>query len=169
MTTRLQPKKFKQLDEALDWAYAAETTDELRERVRAISLGNSILMRFIAWGVGYEQGPVGLPEGKTPYKDDGVPANMADTTITQEFRRILTLLPEGSAKNLPQWRREEIWMQICQGVHAKEYELLDTVKDQALLTKYPKFAEVLPLFLTGWTAPEVKKKKVSKKSATVSE
>lgn len=168
MAQRLPPKKFKQLDEALDWANAAEDTDELRERVRAISLGNSILMRFVAWGVGYEQGPASLPEGKTPYKDDGVPANMADTTITQEFRRILTLLPEGSAKNLPQWRREEIWMQICQGVHAKEYELLDIVKDQALLDKYPKFAAVLPDFLVGWKAPEVKKKKSRKKSSETS-
>ncbi len=167
MAQRLPPKKFKQINEALDWAHDAETTDELRERVRAISLGNSILMRFVAWGVGYEQGPSGLPEGKTPYKDDGVPANMADTTITQEFRRILTLLPEGSAKKLPPWRREEIWMQICQGVHAKEYELLDLVKDQKLLDAYPKFANVLPEFLVGWKAPEVKKKVTKKSSATL--
>ena len=169
MAQRLPPKKFRQLNEALDWAHEAETTDEMRERVRAISLGNSILMRFVAWGVGYEQGPYNLPEGKTPYKDDGIPSNMADTTITQEFRRILTLLPEGSAKNLGQWRREEIWMQICQGVHSKEYELLDLIKDQDLLSVYPRLAEVLPDFLVGWKAPEVKKKKVSKKSSTPSE
>ena len=169
MAQRLQPRRFKQIDEALDWACEASETDELIERVRAISLGNSILMRFVAWGVGYEQGPYNLPEGKTPYKDDGVPSNMADTTITQEFRRILTLLPEGSAKNLPQWRREEIWLQTCNGVHAKECELLDLVKDQKLLDKYPKLAEVLSVFLVGWKAPEVKKKKVSKKSETLSE
>ena len=169
MATRLPPKKFKQINEALDWANEAESTDELRERVRAISLGNSILMRFVAWGVGYEQGPYNLPEGKTPYRDEGLPPNMADTTITQEFRRILVLLPEGSAKNLPQWRREEIWMQICQGVQSKEYELLDLVKDQKLLDKYPRLAEVLEDFLVGWKRPEVKKKTRSKKSETTSE
>jgi hypothetical protein len=74
-------------------------------------------------------------------------------------------LPEGSAKNLGQWRREEIWMQICQGVHSKEYELLDLIKDQDLLSVYPKLAEVLPDFLVGWKAPEVKKKKSPKKSS----
>ncbi len=168
MAERLQPKKFKQINEALDWANAAENTDELRERVRAISLGNSILMRFVAWGVGYEQGPVNLPEGQTPYKDEGLPANMADTTITQEFRRILTLLPEGSAAKLPQWRREEIWMQICQGVHKKEAELLDLVKDQKLLDLYPILADVLQDFLVGWKAPEVKTKKSRKKSSETS-
>lgn len=166
MEQRLQPKKFKQINEALDWACEAESTDELRERVRAISLGNSILMRFVAWGVGYEQGPYNLPEGKTPYKDEGLPANLADTTITQEFRRILTLLPEGTAKNVAQWRREEIWMQICQGVQSKEYELLDAVKDQKLLDAYPRLVEVLEDFLVGWKAPEVKKKKSPKKSST---
>jgi hypothetical protein len=162
----IPPKKFKQIDEALNWACEAENTEELRARVRAISLGNSILMRFIAWGVGYEQGPFNLPEGPTPFKDDGVPANMADTTITQEFRRILTMLPEGTTKNLPQWRREELWMQICQGVHKKEAELLDLIKDQKLLDKYPRLAEVLDSFLIGWKAPEVKKKKSPKKSLT---
>lgn len=169
MAQRLQPRKFKQINEALDWACEVSETDELRERVRAISLGNSILMRFVAWGVGYEQGPVNLPEGPTPFKDEGLPANMADTTITQEFRRILTLIPDGSAAKLPQWRREEIWMQICQGVHKKEAELLDVVKDQKLLDLYPKLSQVLPDFLVGWTAPEVKKKKVSKKSLISSE
>lgn len=161
------PKKFKQIDEAISWALEAETDDDLILRIRAISLGNSILMRFLAWGVGYEQGPYNLPEGETPYKDEGLPANMADTTIVQEFRRILTLLPEGSAKNLPQWRREEIWMQICQGVHKKEAELLDIVKDQRLLEVYPRLV-VLENFLTGWKAPEVKKKKSRKKSSETS-
>ena len=158
------PKKFKQIDEAIDWALEATEENELIQRVRAISLGNSILMRFLAWGVGYEQGPVNLPEGSTPYKDEGLPANMADTTITQEFRRILTLLPTGSAMKLPQWRREEIWMQICQGVHKKEAELLDIIKDQRLIEVYPRLV-VLEHFLTGWKAPEVKTKKSRKKSS----
>jgi hypothetical protein len=165
MAQRLPPKRFKQIDEALAWVCEAETTEELRERVRAISLGNSILMRFVAWGVDYEQGPVDLPEGATPYKDEGLPPNMADTTITQEFRRILTLLPDGSAKNLPQWRREEIWMQICQGLQKNEAVLLDTVKDKNLLETYPKLGTVLEDFLPGWKKPEVKKKTARKKSS----
>jgi hypothetical protein len=165
MAQRLPPRRFRQINEALDWAVEASDTNELRERVRAISLGNSILMRFIAWGVGYEQGPANLPEGPTPYKDEGLPENMADTTITQEFRRILTLLPDGSASKVAPWRREEIWMQICQGVQKKEAELLDVVKDQKLLEVYPQLAEVLQDFLVGWKAPEVKKKKSPKKSS----
>ena len=163
----IAPKKFRQINEALDWAVEAKTTEELSARVRAISVGNSILMRFIAWGVGYEQGPWNLPEGKTPYKDEKIPENMGDTTITQEFRRILTLLPDGSAKKLAPYRREEIWMQICQGVVGTEAELLDLVKDQKLLEKYPKLADVLESFLPGWKKPEVKKQTRAKKSSVV--
>jgi len=161
------PKKFRQINEALDWAVEAKTTEELSARVRAISVGNSILMRFIAWGVGYEQGPWNLPEGKTPYKDEHLPENMGDTTITQEFRRILTLLPNGSAKKVAQYRREEIWMQICQGVVTTEAELLDLVKDQKLLERYPTLADVLGSFLPGWKKPEVKKQTRAKKSSVV--
>ena len=169
MAERLPPKKFKYINEALDWATEVKNVDELRERVRAISIGNSILMRFLAWGVGYEQGPYNFPEGKTPLKEEGLPDGIADTTITMEFRRLLTLLPNGGAKNLPQWRREEIWLQICQGVHPKEAALLDAVKDQKILDLYPSLGNVLEDFLVGWKKPEVKKKRVSKKSETVSE
>lgn len=169
MATRLQSKKFKYINEALDWATEVKNVDELRERVRAVSTGNSILMRFLAWGVGYEQGPYNLPEGKTPIKEEGLPEGMSDTTITMEFRRILTLLPNGSAAKIPQWRREEIWMQVCQGVHPKETELLDAVKDQKILDVYPALADVLESFLNGWKKPEVKKKKASKKSESISE
>ena len=69
MATRLPPKKFKYINEALDWVTEVKNVDELRERVRAVSTGNSIFMRFLAWGVGYEQGPVNLPEGRTPTKN----------------------------------------------------------------------------------------------------
>jgi hypothetical protein len=169
MATKLQPKKFKYINEALDWATEVKNVDELRERVRAISTGNSILMRFLAWGVGYEQGPYNLPEGKTPIKNEGLPDGIADTTITMEFRRIMTLLPNGSAAKIPQWRREEIWMQICQGCHPKETELLDAVKDQNILAVYPALADVLESFLNGWKKPEVKKTRASKKSSTPSE
>lgn len=169
MATRLQPKKFKQLDQALNWATEAKTVDELRERVRVVSTGNSILMRFVAWGVGYEQGPVNLPEGRTPTKNEELPVDMGDTNITQEFRRILTLLPGGSASNVPQWRREELWMQICQGVHQNEVVLLDAVKDQKLLELYPSLADVLETFLVGWKKPEVKKQRASKKSKSISD
>lgn len=164
MAEQVIPRRFKQINEALKWATETKDINELRNRVRAISLGNSILMRFIAWGVGYEQGPCNLPEGKTPTKNEELPTDMADTTITQEFRRLLTLLPEGSAKNVQQWRREEIWMQICQGVHQDEAVILDAVKDQKLLDLYPALANVLEDFLIGWKKPEVKKKRVSKKS-----
>ena len=169
MATRLQPKKFKYINEALDWAAEVKNVDELRERVRAVSVGNSIFMRFLAWGVGYEQGPYNLPDGKTPIKNEGLPEGMSDTTITMEFRRILTLLPNGSAAKIPQWRREEIWMQICQGVHPKETELLDAVKDKKILDVYPALADVLESFLNGWKKPEVKKTKASKKSLAPSE
>ena len=60
-------------------------------------------------------------------------------------------------------------MQICQGVHPDEQVLLDAVKDKTILDVYPALADVLESFLTGWKKPEVKKKKVSKKSEPLSE
>ena len=60
-------------------------------------------------------------------------------------------------------------MQICQGVHQNEAVLLDSVKDQKLLELYPSLADVLETFLVGWKKPEVKKKRASKKSESISE
>jgi hypothetical protein len=60
-------------------------------------------------------------------------------------------------------------MQICQGCHPNETNLLDAVKDKNILTVYPALADVLESFLTGWKKPEVKKKRVSKKPEPLSE
>jgi hypothetical protein len=160
---------FKQLDAALKWCLDAKKDDELIVRLKhcSVSIGPGIFMRLLAWGVGYEQGPYNLPDGTTPVKDDQLPQDMGDTTIKQEFRRILTLLPDGTAKNVQQWRREEIWIEICSGLQTGERELLDLVKDQALLETYPRLT-VLEKFLTGWKAPEVKKKTTRKKSSAQS-
>lgn len=158
-------QNFKQLDLALNWCLDTKTDADLIARLKqcSVSIGPGVFMRFLAWGVGYEQGPINLPEGETPVKDDGLPPDMGDTTIKQEFRRITTLLPTGTAKNVAQWRREEIWIEICSGVQTGERKLLDIVKDQKLLEEYPRL-KVLENFLTGWKAPEVKKKTTRKKS-----
>ena len=168
MAQRLQPKKFKQIDEALNWAVEAETTDELRERVRAISLGNSVLMRLVAWGVGYEEGIIGLPPGQPPVKDEGLPVDMGDTNITREFRRLVQFRAGGGFQKVSAFRREDVWVQILQGIHQGERNVLTAIKDATLLELYPQLADVLPDFLVGWKKPEVKKLKSPKKSSVES-
>ena len=67
-----------------------------------------------------------LPEGKTPYKEDDAPASdLAQTSLRFEFRKFKYFCTE----EIPQNRRENMWIQLLEAIPAKEAELLDLVKE----------------------------------------
>ena len=70
-------------------------------------------------------------------------------------------------KNLPQWKQEMNWLQILEGVHHKEAELLTHVKDRALIILYPKLEGILKdLGITEYDAVTKKSKKAYKAKDT---
>jgi hypothetical protein len=84
-----------------------------------------------------------MPETYKPEKD--MPDGIADTTARQELRRISKFLPgrEMSSSKLKPYRRETIWMQLIEGMHWKEADILIHIKDQTLLNIYPDLEKVL--------------------------
>jgi len=67
-----------------------------------------------------------LPEGKTPYtKDDAPASDLAQTSLRFEFRQFKYFCTE----QIPQSKRENMWIQLLESIPAKEAELLDLVKE----------------------------------------
>lgn len=67
-----------------------------------------------------------LPEGKTPYNQDDAPAtDLAPTSLRFEVRLFKYFVTEEVAPT----RRETMWIQLLEGIPAKEAELMDLVKD----------------------------------------
>mgnify|MGYP001456573605 CR=1 FL=1 len=68
----MEPTKFRQVNEALDWVFEAPKKDQV-DRLKTIAKKNQTIVPFVRWGVGAEKVEWGLPEGMpetTKIKDD---------------------------------------------------------------------------------------------------
>jgi hypothetical protein len=68
-----------------------------------------------------------LPEGETPYKKNDAPdSQLSETGLKFEFKKFQYFVTE----QVPQARRETMWIELLEGMHHKEAELIDLVKDK---------------------------------------
>ena len=162
----MEAKKFRQLNEALDWVFEAPKKEQV-DRMKSVAKGNQTFIPYVRWGLGADKVEWGLPEGmpeSTKIKDD-IPDGMGETTLQLEFRRIQQFTdPTSNMNNLPDWKREMNWMSIIEGVHHKEAELITHIKDGELLKLYPKLEAILPdLGIEEYNKPKKKTRRKAKK------
>jgi len=76
-----------------------------------------------------------LPEGAPPYKRvEQTPDGYSETNLYTEFRRIYIWLDPSST--LSKTRKEQLWIQMLEGLHWKEADLMNKVKDKKLTDLY---------------------------------
>ena len=67
-----------------------------------------------------------LPEGPTPYNKNEAPAtDLAETSLRFEHKLFKYFVTE----EVPQVRRETMWIELLEGIPSKEAEMIDLVKD----------------------------------------
>ena len=71
-----------------------------------------------------------LPEGDVPYKKNDAPEETEHTILDHEYRK-LYLFFKGCA-NISQTRRETLFIQLLEGLHQGEAEVLCLVKDRKI-------------------------------------
>ena len=76
-----------------------------------------------------------LPEGQVPYKPNEVPVGTDHTSLRREWRNLYHFI-KGGNDSLSQTRRETMFIQLLEGLHPEEAEILCLVKDKALQSKY---------------------------------
>ena len=83
-----------------------------------------------------------LPEGEPPYKKDtSVPAGYSESNLYVEFRRFYIWLQNDV--NLTRARKEQLFIQLLEGIHWTEAEAVCLAKDRKLQTKYKSLKEDL--------------------------
>jgi len=70
-----------------------------------------------------------------PYKENEVPVGTDHTSLRREYRQLYHFV-KGGNDSLSSLRRETMFIQMLEGLHPKEAELLCLVKDKQLTTKY---------------------------------
>ena len=71
-----------------------------------------------------------LPDGKVPYKPNDAPEETEHTKLIQEYRKLYLFFKGGA--NISQARRETLFIQLLEGLHAKEAEVICLVKDKKI-------------------------------------
>ena len=71
-----------------------------------------------------------LPEGDVPYKPNDAPEETEHTKLIQEYRKLYLFFKGGA--NISQARRETLFIQLLDGLHAKEEEVLTLIKDKKI-------------------------------------
>lgn len=78
---------------------------------------------------------MGLPEGEPPFKKEvDKPMGYQETNIIQEFRRFYIWLDPN--QNLPKIRKEKLFIEMLEGLHVSEAQILCLAKDRQLESKY---------------------------------
>ncbi len=83
-----------------------------------------------------------LPEGKVPYKPNENPLGTDHSSLRREQRN-LYMFVKGGNDQLSTIRRETIFIQMLEGLHPKEADIVIAVKDGALEDMYDISYEVV--------------------------
>lgn len=158
------------LNEKLDWIAQGKTLEEQVNRTKQVAKIDSTfapLMRMAVLEAERIQGlPTGMPDTFKP--DTSLPDGFAHTDARAEFRRIKNYQANGTMSKVPLHKRETLWVQMLEGMHWKESNILIHIKDQTLLDVYPNMREVLTALGAKITIPETKTKpKKKKKDSTI--
>ena len=76
-----------------------------------------------------------LPDGSVPYTPNDAPKGTEHLYLEREYQQ-LNLFYEGGGKSLTQTRRENLFIQLLEGLHEEEAEVVCLAKDKAINKKY---------------------------------
>ena len=71
-----------------------------------------------------------LPDGEVPYKKNEAPEGTEHTLLAQEYRKLYLFFKGGA--NISQTRRETLFIQLLEGLHKGEAEVLTLMKDKMI-------------------------------------
>lgn len=94
-----------------------------------------------------------LPDGEVPYTPNETPKGTDHNRLTAEYKNLYHFV-KGGNDSLAPLRRESMFIQLLERLHAEEAEVICLVKDKKLTDKYPLtkdvIAEAFPDIQWGW-------------------
>ena len=76
-----------------------------------------------------------LPEGTVPFNRNDVPVGTDHTSLRKEWKNLYHFV-KGGNDSLSKTRRESMFIQILEGLHPQEADILCLVKDKALASQF---------------------------------
>ena len=129
-TVKLPPNPF--MNEILDLVSKQKTNAKKVEVLREYA--NDALKSLLIWN--FDDSVISiLPQGEVPFKPNENPLGTDHSSLRREFKHFYNFV-KGGNDSLPSIRRETIFIQILEGLHPDEAQILCLVKDKQLQSKY---------------------------------
>jgi hypothetical protein len=104
---------------------AKEDEDKAANGLRVFNDRNGAVSKILQW-VFDDNIKSTLPEGPTPFNKNEAPASdLTETSLRFEFKLFKYFVTE----EVPQVRRETMWIELLEGIPTMEAKLIDLVKD----------------------------------------
>ena len=112
--------------------------DKQRTKAKKIEIleeySSDALKAILIWN--FDQTVVSMiPEGEVPFNKNEVPVGTDHTSLRREWKNLYHFVKGGNDK-LSSMRRETMFIQMLEGLHPDEAEIICLVKDKALEEKY---------------------------------
>tara|TARA_B100000497_G_C7673327_1_gene406456 strand:+ start:715 stop:1149 length:435 start_codon:yes stop_codon:yes gene_type:complete len=105
------------------------------QKIKLLQEFNTPALRTILI-VNYDESVIPLlPDGNVPYRPNDAPAGTEHTVLEHEYRK-LYLFFKGGSSSLKQSKREDLFIQMLEGLQETEAEVLVAAKDKVLHKKY---------------------------------
>ena len=91
-----------------------------------------------------------MPVGNVPYKPNQAPEGTEHTLLSQEVKRFYHYI-EGGDNQTPRMRKESMFIQMLEGLHKSEAELVCYAKDKILHQKFKGLSDAVVKSAFGWT------------------
>ena len=132
--------------EVLDKVHKAKTKDQ---KVKILRDNNTDALRMVIKSSFDPQITWVIPDGNVPYRPNDVPAGTEHTTLATESRKLWHFI-RGADNDTPQFKKEQMFLQMCEGLHKSEAELLINAKDKKLHQMYKGLSTNVVKEAFGW-------------------
>ncbi len=104
------------------------------EKIKILQENNSQALRSVLkWN--FEPAIVSdIPEGEVPFKRNDAPIGTEHTMLEREAKNLWRFIK--GANSLARFKREQLFIQMLEGLHESEADIICLVKDKQLHKKY---------------------------------
>jgi hypothetical protein len=96
-----------------------------------------------------------IPEGDVPFKENEAEEGTEHTILRKEAKKLYRFV-KGGDSTLPQFKRENMFIQLLEGLHKSEAKLIIDAKDKKLHQVYKGLSKEVVKEAFGWNDEFVK-------------
>ena len=133
--------------EILDKVHKAKTKDQ---KVLILKQNNSEGLRMVLKSSFDPKIKWSIPEGEVPYRANDVPAGTEHTVLAMESKKLWHFI-KGADAQTPQHKKEQMFIQMLEGLHDSEAKLLIAAKDKRIHQVYKGLSTNVVKEAFDWT------------------